>query len=228
LDDQIVASGDNAGLPFLIVDKPGAEVFVFDASGQLLGAAPALLGIALGDDTAPGIGDEALSKIPLDERTTPAGRFLARLGPSKGIRNVLWVDFASALSLHAVITTYPEEQRPQRLRSAFPDDRRITHGCINVPVKFYKDVVRKTFAGTQGVVYILPDTKPLDEVFPGFGLQADAAPAGHLQDALGDGASVEAPAPKSSSGGAGRSAHPKAGRARTRSSGGSRPDRKGP
>ncbi len=170
-----VSSGDNHGLPYIIVDKPAAEVFVFDSAGALLGAAPALLGVALGDDTAPGIGDIALSKIPLDERTTAAGRFVARLGPAEGMKNVLWVDFDSALSLHPVITSDPQEQRLQRLRSPSPEDRRITHGCINVPAAFYQNVVHKTFAGTAGVVYILPDSRPLEEVFPDFGIRAEAS-----------------------------------------------------
>ncbi len=188
-----VSSGDNHGLPYVIVDKPAAEVFVFDGGGGLIGAAPALLGVALGDDTAPGIGDEALSKIPLDERTTAAGRFVARLGPAEGMKNVLWVDFDSALSLHPVITSDPQEQRLQRLRSPSPEDRRITHGCINVPAAFYKNVVHKTFAGSAGVVYILPDTKPLDEVFPDSGLRADAsaAPTKHHRRDRGNDAPAE-------------------------------------
>ena len=39
----VATSGDNRGLPFVIVDKIDAKVFVFDATGALLGAAPALL-----------------------------------------------------------------------------------------------------------------------------------------------------------------------------------------
>ena len=195
MGDWAVASGDNHGLPFIIVDKPAAEVFVFNASGGLVGAAPALLGVALGDDTAQGIGDVALSKIPLDERTTPAGRFVARLGPAEGMKNVLWVDFDSALSLHPVVTSDPQEQRLQRLRSPSPDDHRITHGCINVPAAFYKDVVHKTFGGAGGgLVYILPDTKSLDEVFPDFGLRAQASaerPKHHRRERASDDTRLE-------------------------------------
>jgi hypothetical protein len=173
LSDWVIASGDNKGMPFLIVDKPDAEVLVYDADGVMVGSAPALLGIARGDDTAPGVGDEALSKIPMDERTTAAGRFVAHLGPSSDLGEVLWVDYDSGLSLHAVITSNPKERRLQRLHSSSIDERRISHGCINVPAAFYKDVVDKTFAGAGGVVYILPDTKRLDVVFPSLG-PADA------------------------------------------------------
>src|SRR5680860_844652 len=49
--DWVVDSGDNRSLPFAIVDKKDAKVFVFDADGRLHGAAPALLGLARGDDT---------------------------------------------------------------------------------------------------------------------------------------------------------------------------------
>ncbi len=162
---RIVESGDNQHLPFVIVDKPSARVLVFDAEGALVGMAPALIGMARGDEATPGIGDLEVSKIPVDERTTEAGRFLARLGPAKGMDSVLWVDFDTSLSLHPVVTGNPKEHRLQRLRSASPDERRITHGCINVPADFYKDVVQSTFAGTAGVVYILPDSKPLEVVF---------------------------------------------------------------
>ncbi len=162
---RIVDSGDNQHLPFVIVDKPSARVLVFDAEGQLVGVAPALLGMTRGDEAAPGIGDLEVSKIPVDERKTEAGRFLARLGPAKGMDSVLWVDFDTSLSLHPVVTSNPRERRLQRLRSASPDDRRITHGCINVPADFYREVVQTTFADTAGVVYILPDSKPLDAVF---------------------------------------------------------------
>jgi hypothetical protein len=55
--DWAVDSGDNRGMPFVIVDKVDAKVFVFDSDGRLRGAAPALLGLARGDDAIPGIGD---------------------------------------------------------------------------------------------------------------------------------------------------------------------------
>jgi hypothetical protein len=186
LADWAISSGDTGGLPFLIVDKLAAEAFVYDPTGQLLSSAPALLGSALGDDTAPGVGDKELSQIPLDERTTPAGRFIANIGPAVGFRSVLWVDFATATSLHAVITNYPAERRLERLKSSNPDDRRITHGCINVPPGFY-GIVRKTFVDTKGVVYVLPDTKSVAEVFPGF---AEGRTLGRAQSASADSLSL--------------------------------------
>ena len=77
--DWVLDSGDNRNLPFVIVDKVDAKVFVFHADGRLRGAAPALLGLALGDDAVPGIGERKLADIRPEERTTPAGRFVAAL-----------------------------------------------------------------------------------------------------------------------------------------------------
>ena len=163
----VVATDDNGALPFVVIDKVAARILVFDADGRLLGAAPALVGLAPGDDSAAGVGDRKLSAIKPNERTTPAGRFVAKFGAAAGDKTVLWVDYADAISLHPVITTNPKEHRLERIRSLAPEDHRISYGCINVPAAFYQDVVLKAFAGGSGVVYILPDTKPLEEVFPG-------------------------------------------------------------
>jgi hypothetical protein len=175
----VVGSGDNDGLPFAIVDKPGAEVFVYDAEGRLLGAEPALLGAARGDDSIPGIGERELSTITPEERTTPAGRFLAGFGPARGQARVLWVDFATAVALHPVVTSNPKEQRLKRLQSQSVEDNRITYGCINVSAEFYRDVVSEAFKDTKAVFYILPDAKPVEAVFPGVEayMSASAAPA---------------------------------------------------
>jgi len=164
--DWIAASGDNNGAPFVIIDKRAALVVVYDAAGRMLGAEPALLGLAVGDESVPGIGDRPLSSIRPEERTTPAGRFVAGYGRAKGPDPVLWVDFATAISLHAVVTSNRQERRLERLQSPDPDEKRITYGCINVSTEFYRTVVREVFKDTRGVFYILPDTKPLEEVFP--------------------------------------------------------------
>src|SRR5580700_7288898 len=91
LADWIVTSGDNHGASFVIVEKPQAKVFVFDAGGKILGMAPCLIGVQPGDDSAPGVGTMALSQITPDMRTTPAGRFVASLGPDLGKKDLLWV-----------------------------------------------------------------------------------------------------------------------------------------
>jgi len=161
----VLSSGDNVKLPFIIVDKLQAKVYVFNAGGELLGATPALLGRARGDDSAPGIGSRRLATIRADERTTPAGRFVAFMGRDFE-HDLLWIDYEISLSLHRVIKGDPGDHRLQRLASASPQDRRISYGCINVPVGFYERIVLKTFAGTRGIVYILPEVKAVEDFFP--------------------------------------------------------------
>jgi hypothetical protein len=166
--DWVVDSSDNRGMPFAIIDKMDAKVFVFDAHGRLRGAAPVLLGIARGDYTVPGIGDRKLSDIRHEERTTPAGRFVASLGYNFKGKDVLWIDYKNAVSLHRVITTNPKERRLERLASPTPLDRRISYGCINVPAKFFDNVVKPTFTGTSGVVYVLPESRSIGEIFKAY------------------------------------------------------------
>lgn len=172
--DWVVDSGDNDGMPFAIVDKADARVFVFGADGRLRGAAPALLGLARGDDAVPGIGTRALSSIRPEERTTPAGRFVAALDRNLRGKEILWVDYDGAVSMHPVITTKPEERRLQRLATLTPLDNRISYGCINVPAKFYDKVVRPAFTGTDGIVYVLPETRSAREVFASYDVEERA------------------------------------------------------
>jgi hypothetical protein len=167
LADWVVASGDNQGISFIIIDKVQAKVFVFNNVGRLHGATLALLGLARGDNTAPGIGSQKLSAIGPKDRTTAAGRFVAALGQDLE-KEVLWVDYDTSLSLHPVVNGTPRDHRLARLATMSPLDKRISFGCINVPVRFFNDVVLKTFTGTNGIVYILPEVKTIADVFPAF------------------------------------------------------------
>ena len=157
--DWVVRSRDNHNMPFAIVDKVKARVYVYDVDGKLQGEAPVLLGLAKGDYSAPGIGNKPLSQIPPAERITPAGRFVARMGRNHKGKEILWVDYAQSLSLHPVVKGTPRDRRAQRLASATPLDNRISFGCINVPKPFFKDVIHGKFSGRPSVVYILPETK---------------------------------------------------------------------
>lgn len=182
LAQWVLATGDNNGMPFVIVDKIAAKVFVFRPDGQLQGGAPALLGSARGDNSTPGVGDREMSAIPLDERTTPAGRFVASYGSPKDKPRILWVDYATAIALHPVVTANPKERRLQRLQSRTPRDNHITHGCINVSAAFYAKVVRPAFTGTSGIVYILPEKEPMEAAFPAFRAAASVAPTGETRE----------------------------------------------
>jgi hypothetical protein len=162
---QVVASRNNQALPFLVVDKQQATVWVFAASGALLGSSPALLGLAVGDATVPGIGERKLSSIRPHERTTPAGRFASVLGRNLAGQEVVWVDYDSGVSLHRVVPGTPAERRAQRLATPSPSDNRVTFGCINVPASFFDVLVLPTVRPRGSVVYVLPETRALSQAF---------------------------------------------------------------
>ena len=157
--DWVIRSRDNQNMPFAIVDKVQAKVFVYDVNGKHQGEAPVLLGLAKGDYSPPGIGDKPLSQIKPEQRITPAGRFVARMGRNHKGKDILWVDYEEALSMHAVVKGVPRDRRAQRLSSETPLDNRISFGCINVPKPFFKNVILGKLSGTPSVVYILPETE---------------------------------------------------------------------
>jgi len=158
-------TADNQGLPFVIVDKKGARIFVFGADGRLVGEAPALLGLAPGDYSVPGIGQRELSQILPHERTTPAGRFVSVPGRNLKGEQVVWFDYNAALAIHRIRTNNPQERRPQRLASATVEDNRISLGCVVVSLEFFENVVQATLGKTRAVVYVLPENRPVHEFF---------------------------------------------------------------
>ena len=174
LADWVVDSNNNRSLPFAILDKKEAKVFVFYADGRLRGAAAALLGSAVGDDSVPGIGDRPLASIHPEERTTPAGRFVAVLDRNLHGKQMLWVDYDAAISMHPVITSNPEEHRAERLATPTPLDNRISYGCINVPPEFFKNIVIPAFKNTKGIVYVLPETRSAQKVFASYDVDEHA------------------------------------------------------
>lgn len=169
-----LASGDSHGRPFAVVDKKDARLFVFTASGHLIGAAPALLGLARGDDSVPGVGHKVSTGIPRDERTTPAGRFDSTPGRNLSGEAIVWVDYDAAIAIHRLRPAAASERRPQRLASGTPADNRISLGCVVVDEAFYDQVVSPTLGKHRGVVYVLPETRDWRAQF-GIGTLANVA-----------------------------------------------------
>jgi hypothetical protein len=163
--DWVAATGDNLRLPFLIVDKVNAQIFAFSTDGKPRGSGAILIGTARGDISPAGIGDRRLAEIARGDRVTPAGRFVAALGNDLGPQDIVWVDYDAGISLHRVVRGKPTDRRLHRLTSASAGDNRITYGCINVLPKFFDGVVRPLLKGTNAMVYILPEVKPLRDVF---------------------------------------------------------------
>ena len=161
----VADSADNQKMSFVIIDKKNATVFVFDPAAKLLGAAPVLLGAAIGDHTVPGIGQRPIAQVLPEERTTPAGRFIGEPGSNASGEDVVWVDYDAAVSMHRVRTGNPKEHRLERLATPTTQDNRISYGCVNMPAAFYENVLSPVFKARYGVVYVLPEVKPLREVF---------------------------------------------------------------
>lgn len=167
LAEWVRESGDAQGRPFLIVDKREATLLAFGPDGALQGRTPVLLGAAAGDHTVPGVGDKPLAQVLPEEKTTPAGRFQGEFGLNTQGEDILWVDYDAAVSLHRVRATNPAERRLERLASPGAADNRISWGCINVPAAFYdSQVLPLRQQHTAPVVYVLPETRSLREVFP--------------------------------------------------------------
>ena len=161
----VLATGDNADAPFVVIDKRRARMWVFDAQARPSGSSPVLLGYARGDDTVPGIGDKPLAKVKPGERTTPAGRFVGEHGRNINGQDIIWVDYDAAVSLHRVHDVNAGEHRLQRLLTPSVADNRISYGCINVPTEFYDRTLLPLVGGSRPVVYLLPETRPMETIF---------------------------------------------------------------
>lgn len=166
--DWVTDSRDNRGMGYVIIDKQDARIWVFDPDGRLQAATPVLLGAATGDDSVAGIGQRPIAEVRPEERTTPAGRFVAEPGRNAQGEDVVWVDYGAAVSMHRLRAIEPKERRHERLASATPEDNRISYGCINVPPAFFDAVLKPAFDKRRGVVYVLPETKALADVFASY------------------------------------------------------------
>lgn len=162
---RVLAANDNAGAPFIVIDKRRARLWLFDPHGRPSGSTPVLLGFARGDDTVPGIGDKPLASVRPGERTTPAGRFVGEHGRNLKGDDIIWVDYEAAVSIHRVHDVHQSDQREQRLRSRSIADNRISYGCINVPKAFYEQVLLPLVGAAAPVVYLLPETRPAASIF---------------------------------------------------------------
>jgi hypothetical protein len=155
---SVITTGDHEALPFAIVDKRHARIHVFDAMGRWRGSSAVLLGQARGDGSAPDVGEHAQQgRVPLAERTTPAGRFLAEPGRNLHGEHIVWVDYAAAFAIHRLRPGASHALRVARLASTAAGDNRLSWGCVVVPVKFYLDVVARLLGRGRSIVYVLPE-----------------------------------------------------------------------
>jgi hypothetical protein len=164
---------DSGRRPFVIIDKKAARMYVFDGWGRLWSNSPVLVGMAVGDDSAPGVGSKRLAQLKASEKTTPAGRFEARPGKDLRGADVVWIDFDAALSMHALASVSASERRAERMATPDPADNRISNGCINLPPAFFNGVLLPTVRKAGAVVYVLPETRSALQQFAAYDVTAD-------------------------------------------------------
>jgi len=188
----VVATANAKKHAFVIVDKKDARVYVFAPDGTLKDSAPALMGSARGDDSFPGIGDKPLAAVRPEEKTTPAGRFVAEPGRNADHEDIVWVDYDAAVSMHRIRPLVARERRLERLASLTIDDNRISFGCINLPVSFYENVLSPAVQKYGAIVYVLPEVKSPRQVFGAYDVtdpeQVAAARARGRKGTAGDAA----------------------------------------
>jgi len=149
--------GDNQRMPFVIVDKKAARMLVFEADGHLRAATAVLVGAGPGDVSIPGIAERAPSSLLPRERITPAGRFVSEPGRNLKGEDIVWVDYDAKVAIHRLRPDAAQAQRLKRLATASANDKRVSLGCIVVPVAFYEQIIRPLFGQQYGVVYVLPE-----------------------------------------------------------------------
>lgn len=166
LVDWVLRSGDARGRPFAVVDKRAARIYVFDDAGRMAGQSAALLGATFGDHTVPGVDARAQTgEVGPDERTTPAGRFEAVPGQNDKGEHVVWVDYASAFAIHRLRPGFAYQARATRLSAAQAAGKRVSWGCVVVPVAFYQGVVEPVLGRSRSVVYVMPEQAAMGAVF---------------------------------------------------------------
>lgn len=167
LAQQVLDSGDHRKQPFAIVDKQAAVIVVYRGDGTLAGASSVLLGQSVGDESVPGVGERAQRRSLRDgDRTTAAGRFASEPGRTMAGDAVVWIDYGNALSIHRLRRGPSWERRAQGLASTSPQEKRLSDGCVVVHEAFYESVVQPVLGQGRGVVYVMPETTPLQQWQP--------------------------------------------------------------
>lgn len=91
--------------------------------------------------------------------------FASQPGHNDKGEHIVWIDYDASLAIHPLRPAPAHERRPERLASPGSDDNRISLGCIVVPVVFYETVIAPTLGRQHGVIYVLPETRPVQAMF---------------------------------------------------------------
>lgn len=160
LAQRVLHTADHGRRPFAIVDKQAALLAVYRADGTLAAVSSALVGRDDGDLSVPGVGERTQTgQLRPGDATTPGGRFVSSPGKNRLGEAVIWVDFLAAFAIHRLRPGAAEHDRARRLASPNPRDKRVSAGCVVVPVAFYEAVVAPLLGRTEGIVYVLPESR---------------------------------------------------------------------
>lgn len=182
VNNWIRQSKDNNGQRYIIADKARGELYVMDASGQMLARSPALYGRQLGDGMS--LGETPAGVFTLQERRAPSAY-------GGDIEQFSTAPNGDIYAIHRVLTNNPKQRRLQRLQSNNAVDHRVSLGCINLPSKFYDQYLSKGFGGK---LYILPDQGKLETTFKDIAVdqsKTDLTRDSTLPQNLGDGSNEQ-------------------------------------
>lgn len=161
----ILRNADNLGRPFAIVDKKAARMYLFAPSGRLIGTSAVLIGLAPGDESTVDMTRRTVASLAPSERNTPAGRFATEPGHNDKGEDIVWFNYEASLAIHRLRPGPSAERRQERLESPEANARRISYGCVVVPVAFYESIVAPSLGRRQGIVYVLPEARPVALMF---------------------------------------------------------------
>ena len=80
--------------------------------------------------------------------------------------NVVWLDYAAAVELRSVKIIDPLERRLERIATSYAGEKRVSNGCVNVPVAFFDAVAIPALGHAHEILNVSPATIPLRQVFP--------------------------------------------------------------
>lgn len=163
--EWVLQHADHQRKPFAIVDKRAASILVFESDGRLRGSSAVLLGRGSADASVADIATGQLNKLAPHEQTTPSGRFASEPGRNLQGEDIVWVDYEAKVAVHRLRADAGHARRALALASGGITDKRLSLGCIVMPVRFYEEVVRPALGGVHGVVHVLPEQQPARRLF---------------------------------------------------------------
>lgn len=104
--------------------------------------------------------------VLLPEAHYPAGRFGANIDHNLKGKEILWVDYESVISMHPFVTNKPKNPfaTSEKANVARKSYFVWLHQCATK--SFHSG--DPAFIGIEGIVYVLPDTKSLTDVFTAY------------------------------------------------------------